>query len=200
MPPAVTPAAPGRPGGRSPLGWLKTREGKITAGAAAVLAVVILALRRSTTGGGGTASLVPSGDQTLADRLDQVGMTGGTLEGLISSSDALAGSVDQLRDLIEAGNPLPSTKPPIASAGTRPLASGARRLPSGTVVVDRAVGRTGQTYNLRKIAAQYSVSQNPNAIESTLRGLIRLNPSLKGKRTIPGGLRIIVPDPRYYKP
>jgi len=51
---------------------------------------------------------------------------------------------------------------------------------------------------MRDIAAQISKSKQPNAIESTLRGLVRLNPKLKGNSTVPRGTRVLVPDKRYY--
>jgi hypothetical protein len=179
MPPAPTlPGAPAGGGRRSPLAWLKTREGKIAGGAGAVLLVVLLALRR---GGGGSAGggvpLQGQVDQTLQDRLDQFGMSGGTLEDLIGSTGQLAGSVDQLRDVLETQNPLPTT-PPAASS-------------SGYSV--RRIGKVGGSYSTRSQALRFSPKKDANSVELFLRELVRLNPKLKGRTTIPGGFALKVP-------
>lgn len=190
----ATPTAPST-GGGSPLGFLRTRQGKIVAGAAGVGLVVILALSRRSGGGVGTGiPLAAQTDQTLADRLDQFGMSGGTLEDLIGSQTDLAGEVARLRDILETQD---QVEPPPAGGNTKPLASGARRLPSGKVVVPWAISKPT---SLRDIAKSISKSKDPTAVESTLRGLVKLNPQLKayGRKPVPRGLRILVPDRRYY--
>lgn len=115
MPPAAAP--PGRPagpaGGRGLQAWLRTREGKITAGAGAALLVVVLALRKSAgagAGGGFVPSAIQGGpDTTMQGQLDQITGPGGTYNELISAVTGLSGGVGSLTDLLEAQNPLPPT-------------------------------------------------------------------------------------------
>lgn len=183
------------------LAWLKTKEGKVTAGAGAAAVVAVLALRKNAgkaAGGGGfSADALQTGpDGTLQDRLDQVGMHGGTLEEWIDATTGLAGSVNHLTDLIDARDPMTSPSTPPKAPG-KPLASGAYRLPDGKVVVKQRIGKVGQGYDLRTIAKRYALSKDPNAVESTLRGIRRLNPGLKSN-TVPGGYALVVADPRYY--
>ena len=195
---APLPGAPAgkKPASSSPAAWLKSREGKITAGAAAVLVVVVLALRKGAgaAGGGTSADALQGGvDGTMQSQLDQLSGRGGSLDELTDTTTGLAGLVEDLRDLYEAQNPLPPTTPTTPKPG-KPLASGARMV-GGTVAVPWAIGKQ---MTMRDIAAQISKSKQPNAIESTLRGLVRLNPKLKGNSTVPRGTRVLVPDKRYY--
>ena len=98
------------------LDWLKTREGKIAAGAAAAVLVVVMALRKKAGGGGGFTAQpqAATSDGTMQDRLDQLTGTGGTLSELGAQVSGIAGSLDQLRDLLDAQNP--ANKTPAAKA------------------------------------------------------------------------------------
>lgn len=184
------------PGGRVGLaGYLRTREGKIVAGGMAALAVVLLALRRAagatgTAVGQDPAQMVAPGDGTLQGALDQVGGGGGTLSEWISATGDLTSEVAQLRDLLQdpMQQPNPSTpKPPGSGTGKAPRSGW---LPGHSL---RRVGRVGTPVSLRDTAARFAPSQHPDAIESTLRRIVALNPALKGKRTIPGGFALKVP-------
>lgn len=114
----TTATAPTPPrAGRSGLDWLKTREGKIAAGAAAAVLVVLMALRKKAGGAGGGFTAQPqaaTSDGTMQDRLDQLTGTGGTLSELGAQVSGIAGSLDQLRDLFDAQNP--ANKTPAAKA------------------------------------------------------------------------------------
>lgn len=54
----------------------------------------------------------------------------------------------------------------------------------------RAVGKVGQVYNLRQVAAEYASSNNDTAIELALRQLYAANPQLKNRSSINGGTLI----------
>jgi hypothetical protein len=115
MPPA--PTAPPAPASSSSglAAWLRTREGRITAGVGAALLVVVVALARRGRGDSGAAPFTAEGlqggpDTTLQDRLDQLGLRGGTIEELIGSTSDLSsgladltGRIDQLTDTPTGG-------------------------------------------------------------------------------------------------
>lgn len=107
---APTPvgAGAGRPaGGRDVMAWLRTREGKVVAGAGAVLLVVVLALRKGAgTAAGAFSPQATSTDGTLAPLVDQVQGQGGTLSEWINATTGLAGNVESLTDLLRAQDPM----------------------------------------------------------------------------------------------
>jgi hypothetical protein len=99
-------ARPPAGGGRSPLAWLQTREGKLTAGAAAVVLVLVLALRKRAGGAPFTPEQAATGpDGTIQGQLDELTGRGGTLEELRDVITGVAGQQEQIRDLLEAQNP-----------------------------------------------------------------------------------------------
>lgn len=103
MPPAPTtpPGAPPATSPSSPLAWLRTREGRIVAGGGAVVLVVVVALARRGGGGFSADALQTGPDETLQDRLDQLGMRGGTLEELIGSTSDLTSGLADLTSRID---------------------------------------------------------------------------------------------------
>jgi len=62
------------------------------------------------------------------------------------------------------------------------------------------VGKVGQTLNLRDLAKRFAKehweTENPDSVELMLRGIVDLNPSLKGKTSVPGGFALKVPTTR----
>lgn len=126
--PSSSTPPPGRPAsGRGLTAWLRTREGKITAGAGAALLVIVLALRKGAGQGGGEAgggflpsAIQPSFDGTLQGQLDQLSGQGGTLAELIGVTTDLSGGVRDLTDLLEAQNPLPPTSGGLTATGVSP--------------------------------------------------------------------------------
>lgn len=119
MPPIPTPGTkPAGAGGGRLTAWLRTREGKITAGAGAALVVVVLALARGRGSGAApfvAESLQTGPDATLQDRLDQLGLRGGTLEELIGSTSDLTRGVTDLTerlDDLKPGTTTPATPAP----------------------------------------------------------------------------------------
>lgn len=118
-PPAPAPA--GAPRSSKGLEWLRTREGKIVAGAAAVVAVVLMALRRKAGGAGGGFVAEPqqgAPDGTIQDRLDQLTGAGGSIDELRATLSGIAGSLDRLTDLQDAQDPAAKPTTPTNKALT----------------------------------------------------------------------------------
>ncbi len=105
---AVPTTSTSSPRGGDALAWLRTKQGKLTAGTAAAAIVVVLALRQrgQAKGGGGfsPSAIQPTSDETIRSQLDQLGAKGGTLAEVVGSTQDLNTT---LRDLLEAQNPLP---------------------------------------------------------------------------------------------
>lgn len=192
---------PGRPPPkRGVVEWLKTREGKIVAGAGVAGIVVILALRRAASGGEeegfSAAELQAGADGTLQDRLDQIGMDGGTLSEWITSATDLAGSLDQIRDLLDAQDPT-------NGGGGGGGGGGGKKKGTSPSAANRTalhrIGRVGKRTPIRKQARRFSKtyygSTNPDLVEVMVRELVKRNPKLRGKTHIPGGFPLRVPRP-----
>jgi len=82
--------------------------------------------------------------------------------------------------------PITTTTPPPAGTGSKPadyLAPGIHR-----------IGKLGGTYTMRSIAARATLlPHSADKVESRLRAIVRANPKLRGRTSVPGGTVVIVP-------
>lgn len=104
-------------------------------------------------------------------------------EGFNATAADLQQQVNDISDQLGQRTPTsPSTPPPTATTPKRQYSL-------------HKIGVQGRTYNLRDIARRFAPTpSNPNSVEAELRALVKANPKLRGKSTIPGGfpLRVIV--------
>ena len=97
--------------------------------------------------------------------------------------DKLAGLAQSVQETNLRINQLNQQPPP--SPGSQP--------PGKRAGLHR-IGSVGRLYNIRDVAKRFAPNPNsPDSVEAELRRLVSANPSLKGKRVIPGGYALRVP-------
>jgi hypothetical protein len=184
----------------NPLARLKafaaTKQGKIALGGTAVVGVVGAGLATRRKAGGDPTGDVSSAPPFATAPASGTGVNSDVFPNMngdagvdVGQFESLIQNIGRLADAYDERNNTGTVADPPASSGL----TNEGILRGVTKIGLQRIGQVGTNYNAREIAAQYSPSSNPDAIEVTLRQIVALNPMLEGKTEIPGGFPLNVP-------